>query len=63
MIKSGRKRQAVHTACLKQRDHFRDQSMDGRTILRGILRKQGVCEWNKFIWLRIGSCDGLLWKK
>jgi len=37
--------------------------IDGRLILKGFIRKQGVRVWIGFIWLKLGYCGGLLWTK
>jgi hypothetical protein len=39
----------------QEENHFGDQSVDNRTILKLILHKYGVRAWNRFIWLRIMS--------
>ena len=74
VIKSRRLRWAGHVALMdegravhkvlvgkpEKRDHWGDQDVDGRIILRWILRKwEGVVEtgWN---WLRIGTGGGRL---
>jgi hypothetical protein len=53
----------VHTRLwlgnLRERDHFRDLGIDGRTILKWILKKWGGVGIG-FIWLRIGTDGGLL---
>jgi hypothetical protein len=41
------------------RGHLEDLGVDGRTILKMILRKSGERMWIGFIWLRIGN-GGLL---
>jgi hypothetical protein len=38
---------------LKRRDHLEDLGVDGRKILKSVLKKQGECVWTGFIWLRI----------
>jgi hypothetical protein len=37
-----------------------DLGIDGRVILKHILRKQDVRVWIKFMWLRIGMIGKLL---
>jgi hypothetical protein len=44
----------------KGRDHFEVLCIDGRIILKWILGKWGEKVWTGFIWLRIGTNDGLL---
>jgi hypothetical protein len=44
---------------LEGRDHLGDLGVDGRIILEWISGKQGET-WAGFIWLRIGTGDGLL---
>jgi hypothetical protein len=39
---------------LRERDHFEDQDLDGRIILRWIIRKWDGA-WTGLIWLRIGT--------
>jgi hypothetical protein len=52
----------VHTGfrCgnLKERDHLED--VDGRIIVRRIFTKWNVGVRTELIWLRIGTCGGLL---
>ena len=40
---------------LKERDRLRDPGIDGRIILRWIIRKWDVGVWTGSIWLRIGT--------
>ena len=46
---------------LRVRDHFEDQGVDGRIILRWIFRKWDVRVWTESMWLRIGTGGGHLW--
>jgi len=51
----------VLVGSLRERSHWRDQDVDGRTILRWTFRKlEGVVRtgWS---WLRIGTGGGHLW--
>jgi len=43
---------------MRERDHLGDSGIEGRIILRWILRKQGVGIWTGSSWLRIGVGDG-----
>jgi hypothetical protein len=43
-----------------RRDYSGDLGVDGRIILKLILRKQSWRVWIGFIWLRIGTAGGLL---
>jgi hypothetical protein len=45
---------------LKERDHSEDLGIDGRIILRMILRKYSLRFWIGFIWLKIMTGGGLL---
>jgi hypothetical protein len=45
---------------VKGRDHSEDLGVDGKIVLELILRKCGRKVWSGFIWLRIGTNDGLL---
>jgi len=43
---------------LSERDHLGDPGVNGRVILRWILRKWDVCLWTGSSWLRIGTGSG-----
>jgi hypothetical protein len=74
VIKSRRMRKARHVACkgrgeaytgfwwgnLNERNHLRDQGIDGWVILRWIFRKWDVGAWTGLLWLRIGTGSGHL---
>jgi len=45
---------------LRDRDHLEDLGVDGRIILRWILRKWDVGVWIGSSWLRIGTGGGHL---
>ena len=45
---------------LKERDYFEDLGLDGRIILRWILRKWDVGAWTGLTWLRIVTGGGHL---
>ena len=45
---------------LRERDLLADPGVDGRIILRWILRKWDVGVWNGSSWLRIGTGGGQL---
>jgi len=45
---------------LQGRDHSENLGVDGRIILKWILRKYGRKLWTVCIWLRIGTSGGLL---
>jgi hypothetical protein len=74
MIKSRRMRWAGHVAQMgekrkhigcwwesqKERDHWEDQDIGGRTILKWILERQDGVVWTGSIWVRIGTGGGLL---
>ena len=45
---------------MRKRDHFEDQVVDGRIIIRWIFRKWDVRAWTGLIWLRIGTDGGHL---
>jgi hypothetical protein len=40
---------------LKERDYFEDLGVDGRVILKRILKAWNIEEWIGFIWLRVGT--------
>jgi hypothetical protein len=44
----------------KVRDHWEDQDVGGRTILKWILERYDGMIWIVLIWLRIGTSKGLL---
>ena len=48
---------------LKERYHLGNLAAEGRMMLKWILRIQEERAWAKFIWLRIGTSEGLLWKR
>jgi hypothetical protein len=45
---------------LREREHFEDPGVDGRIILRWIIRKSNRGAWTGLIWLRIGTGGGHL---
>jgi len=45
---------------LRKRDHLEDPGVDGRIMVRGILRKRYVGVWTGSSWLRIGTVGGHL---
>jgi len=45
---------------LKGKDHSEDLGVDGKIILEWILGKLGKKACTGFIWLRMGTSDGLL---
>jgi hypothetical protein len=45
---------------MREREHVEDLGVDGRIILRLILRKWDVGAWTATSWLRIGTCGGHL---
>jgi len=48
---------------LRGRDHLEDAGIDGRIILRWILRQWDVGGWTRLSWFRIGTGGGhlLMW--
>ena len=48
-------------ASLKERDHWGDQDVDGRIILRWIFRKLERVVGTGWSWLRIGTDGDHLW--
>jgi len=55
-----RHRQGFGGGNLRERDHLGDPGIDGRIILRWILRKLDVGIWTGWSWLRIGTGGGHL---
>jgi len=45
---------------MKARGHLENLSVDGRTVLKCILKKWDGRVWTGLIWLRIGASDLLL---
>ena len=43
---------------LKERDHLEDPGINGRIIIRLILREWDLEVWTGLIWVRIGTGDG-----
>jgi hypothetical protein len=43
---------------LSEGDHLEDPGIDGRVILKRILRKWNVGVWSGSVWLRIGTGGG-----
>jgi len=50
----------IVVANLKATDKLRDRSVEGRTMLTWIFRKQSLKVWSIFNWLGIGPSGGLL---
>jgi hypothetical protein len=45
---------------LRERDHLDDTGVEGRIILRQIIKKRDVGVWTVSSWLRIGTGGGHL---
>jgi hypothetical protein len=59
----GKQERCIQGFCggdLRERDHFEDLDVDGRTILKWILKKLHGGAWNGLICLKIGTGVGLL---
>ena len=52
--------QHIYTHYLRERDHWGDQDVDERIILRWIFRKWEGVVGTGWSWLRIGTCGGRL---
>jgi hypothetical protein len=48
---------------MKKEDRLKNLDMDGRRLLKLILKKYGGRLWSEFIWLRIGMIGGLMRKR
>ena len=59
-IEEGRGVHKVLVGNLRERDHSGDQDVDGRIILRYILRKWVQVVATEWSWLRIGTGGGRL---
>jgi hypothetical protein len=57
---NGYTRHNILVGNLNRSRHLRDSGIDGRKILKWVLKKQGARMWNGFIWVRIGVSDRLL---
>jgi hypothetical protein len=44
---------------IRERDHLKDRSVEGRIIIRCIFRKWDVRPWTGSSWLSIGTGGGL----
>jgi hypothetical protein len=51
----------VLVGSLRERDHWGDQDVDGRIILRWIFRTLDRVVGTGWSWFRIGTGDGHLW--
>jgi hypothetical protein len=60
--KHGREKNGyIFSENVKERDAIEDLHVNGRIILKWILKKQDVKVLTGFIWLRIGTSSGFLW--
>jgi hypothetical protein len=57
---SGEVHRGVWWGSFRERDHLKDPDVDGRLILKWILKKWDRGAWTGLIWLRIGTGGGLL---
>jgi len=53
--------QVVGCLTLNERGHLEDIRLDGRIILKYILKKCCGMAWTGFIWPRTGASGGILW--
>ena len=44
---------------LREGDHFEETGVDGRTILKWMLKEEDGGAWTGLIWIRIERCGGL----
>jgi hypothetical protein len=59
---NGTDEKRVHSFSLqtcKERGHLGDLNIDGRIILKWLIKKYVVRMWTDFMWLRIGSSGSL----
>jgi hypothetical protein len=45
----------------RERGHLRDIGIEGKIILKFVLKEQGMRMWTELIWIRIEFSGGLLW--
>jgi hypothetical protein len=45
---------------VKGKDHVGDMCLDGRIILKWVLKKGNMSEWTGFSWIRVGINGGVL---
>jgi len=60
---SGEERRGTYKVLVRkpeERDHLEDVGVDGRIILKSILKKSFARSWIGLVWLRIGTSGGLM---